>query len=180
MKNKKIEFVVFTKEQRWSAIAVSPIFIWICYLLPSIFKEQIIDNLSYPDIVSVDTLAFMVMGGAPVCFICALGVPYAGLRGVISIKKGRKILIPACYLSLACMFLAIIYPIGFISTLEQKGYGHCWKDTMRGPTLYVKDANECVKRNLPIMVRPRDQPEENTPATVYEDPFRKWREKAQK
>lgn len=178
MKNKKEEVVLFTKEQRWSAIAISPLFIWICYRLPSIFKEQIIYNLSYPDIVSVNTLAFMVLGGAPVCFVCIIGIPYVALKGAIPREKGRKILIPACYLTLAGMFLAVIYPIGFISALEQKGYGHCWKETMKGPTLYVKDANECVKRNLPIMIRPRDQPKEDTPATIYEDPFHKWKKKS--
>ena len=174
MKKKSNQDIYLTTEQRLSCLLVFALGIWLCYLLPSMIEDQIIYNLSYPNIISFDRLSIFIIGGAATFLMLATCTPYIILKGVMPYNPGKRIIIGSCYISIAGIIIAIIFQYTFITSLTTKGYGHCFPTDLHGPTLYVKDANECVKRNLPIMVRPRDQPKEDTPATVYEDPFHKW------
>lgn len=122
---------------------------------PYILKNELLPYLSYPDVVSFYRMAnYLVAGffGFVMMMVMSGYILVTRRKDLTKIKKFSMLCI---YLTALLFVLVTVFNFYFTTSLYQKGYGTCWKKSLYGETLYIKDAEECKKRGTQVLKRPR-------------------------
>lgn len=144
-----------TMQERLSALLVFLIGVMgILLVFPLVGNYMV--SFSFPAVVSFNRLGTYIVSAWPVSVLLIIIGGYAFFTGDKNFIRFKMITIWSCRITMLGIVVATLFNWHFTTALDQHGYGICWKKSIYGETLYIKDASECTKRGTQVLKRPRD------------------------
>ncbi|WP_370592628.1 DUF1240 domain-containing protein [Serratia sp. ASV30] len=112
-------------------------------------------SFSFPSVVSFNRLGTYIISAWPVSVLLIIIGGYSFFTGDKDFIRFKMITIWSCRITMLGMIVATLFNWHFTTALDQHGYGICWKKSIYGETLYIKDVSECKKRGTQVLKRPR-------------------------
>ncbi|OKP27841.1 hypothetical protein BSQ40_13650 [Serratia fonticola] len=112
-------------------------------------------SLNFPSVVSFNRLGTYIISAWPVSVLLIIIGGYSFFTGDKDFIRFKMIAIWSYRITMLGMIVATLFNWHFTTALGQHGYGICWKKSIYGETLYIKDVSECKKRGTQVLKRPR-------------------------
>ncbi|WP_447878950.1 DUF1240 domain-containing protein [Serratia fonticola] len=153
-KSQRKNTIKATMQERLSALLV--LFIGVMgVLLVFPLVDNYMVSFSFPSVVSFNRLGTYIISAWPVSVLLIIIGGYSFFTGDKNFIRFKMITIWSCRITMLGMIVATLFNWHFTTALEQHGYGICWKKSIYGETLYIKDVSECKKRGTQVLKRPR-------------------------
>lgn len=141
-------------QERLSSLLVLLIGVMGIFLIYPMAKNYII-GFNFPAVVSFNRLGAYIIAAWPISILLIILGGYVFAIGDKNFIKFKAITIWSCRITMLGIIVATIFNWHFTTVLDAHGYGFCWKKSLYGETLYIKDARECKKRGTEVLRMPK-------------------------